>query len=54
MIGIQMGLGFALTEDIDVDPLTGIVKGDSFANYQSQLRRCLRSWTQMRFACSLG
>ena len=31
--GIQMGLGFALTEDIDVDPITGIVKGDSFAKY---------------------
>ncbi|HZK83718.1 MAG TPA: molybdopterin cofactor-binding domain-containing protein, partial [Desulfosporosinus sp.] len=31
--GIQMGIGFALTEDIDLDPLTGIVKGDSFARY---------------------
>ena len=31
--GIQMGVGFALTEDIKIDPLTGIVKADSFANY---------------------
>ncbi len=31
--GIQMGVGFALTEDIKIDPLTGIVKSDSFANY---------------------
>lgn len=31
--GIQMGLGFALTEDLDINPLTGHVKTDSFANY---------------------
>ncbi|MDQ7096341.1 molybdopterin-dependent oxidoreductase [Desulfosporosinus sp. PR] len=31
--GIQMGLGMALTEDLDIDPVTGIVRGDSLANY---------------------
>lgn len=31
--GVQMGLGMALTEDLAVDPKTGIPKGDDFSRY---------------------
>ncbi len=31
--GIQMGLGYALFEDVDIDPVNGRVKGDGFSRY---------------------
>ncbi|NEY91827.1 molybdopterin-dependent oxidoreductase [Rhodobacteraceae bacterium KMS-5] len=31
--GIQIGLGYALKEEVAVDPLTGRVRGDSFARH---------------------
>ncbi|MDP2737609.1 MAG: molybdopterin-dependent oxidoreductase, partial [Pseudorhodobacter sp.] len=31
--GIQIGLGYALLEDVAVDPASGRVRGDSFARY---------------------
>jgi len=31
--GIQIGIGYALYEDVAVDPATGRVRGDSFARY---------------------
>jgi len=31
--GIQIGLGYALYEDVAIDPKTGHVRGDSFARY---------------------
>ena len=31
--GIQMGIGYALFEDVDIDPADGRVKGDRFSRY---------------------
>jgi len=31
--GVQIGLGYALYEDVAIDPVTGRVRGDSFARY---------------------
>lgn len=31
--GVQIGIGYALFEDVDIDPATGRMKGDSFARY---------------------
>ncbi len=31
--GIQMGMGYALFEDIDIDPVSGRMKGDRFSRY---------------------
>ncbi|CAA7600561.1 Aldehyde oxidase and xanthine dehydrogenase, a/b hammerhead domain protein [Acididesulfobacillus acetoxydans] len=31
--GVQMGIGYALTEDIAVDPVSGRAKGDRFSRY---------------------
>ncbi len=31
--GVQMGMGYALTEDIGIDPKTGKLAGDSFSRY---------------------
>jgi len=31
--GIQMGLGLALTEDLDIHPKTGVAKGNKFSKY---------------------
>lgn len=31
--GVQIGLGYALSEDVDIDPATGRVRADSFARY---------------------
>ncbi|MCP4998265.1 MAG: molybdopterin-dependent oxidoreductase [Hyphomicrobiales bacterium] len=31
--GVQMGIGYALLEDISIDPATGAMKGDRFSSY---------------------
>lgn len=31
--GVQIGLGYALYEDVAVDPFSGRLRGDSFAPY---------------------
>ena len=31
--GIQIGIGYALFEDVDIDPQSGAMRGDSFAHY---------------------
>lgn len=31
--GVQIGIGYALYEDVDIDPLTGVMRGDRFSRY---------------------
>ena len=31
--GVQIGIGYALFEDVDIDPVTGRMRGDRFARY---------------------
>ncbi len=31
--GVQIGIGYALYEDVDIDPLTGVMHGDRFSRY---------------------